>query len=73
MLCVTGVTPPKLKLLFSSPKTIFCHWPNTVEVGDLPSIPESYKADPEPAEFPNAILNWTAAFERREDVWNTLK
>ena len=40
-LWVTGVTPPKIKLLFSSPKTIFWNWPKTVDEGDLPFYPGS--------------------------------
>ena len=31
------VTAPNVKLVFSSPITKSCHWPNTVEEGDLPS------------------------------------
>ena len=59
--------------LFSSPKTIFCHCPYTVEVYDLPSIPASYNNDPDPAASPKAILNCISAAVWVEPVWYIFK
>ena len=45
------LVPPKLKLIFSSPKTMFWNCPYTADVGDLPGIPESKYKEPDP--FPS--------------------